>query len=100
MRTEEARDCAHEFFINEDKQMECKHCCLLKSTCDMLSGKKNEEEEDGITCPLCGEFIKHEQVGPASWQPTHVWICTECNFVSLEFNDARDIYSLRERLGL
>ena len=47
---EDKTKCNHEYFINEDKQSECKHCGLLESTVkecyqDNIQDKTKWEEE-------------------------------------------------------
>lgn len=45
----------------------------------MISTDKKQEE--GIACPLCGEFTPHEKVEGT----THIWSCPACPFVGFEF---------------
>lgn len=52
-------DCKHKYYINEDKQTECRHCGLLKSTI-----------ESGDTAPIINKAVveKREVLSPDSWE--------------------------------
>ena len=47
-----------------------------------------------ITCPLCGEKIKH-----STYKKSHLWVCPKCPFVGFEYYTDKDAERVRERLN-
>lgn len=55
------------------------------------------------TCPLCGEVLEYKPYpagqGYENKSATHIWVCTICPFVGLEFYSFDNISDLAEALG-
>jgi len=51
---------------------------------------------NSITCPLCGEKIRHTTTKD---RKTHLWVCKKCPFVGFEYYTAKDAERLSKRLN-
>lgn len=58
-------------------------------------GQWETEEVQAINCPLCGIAVEHKE-----HNETHLWPCSECNFVGFEYesnNNCADVVNYLNR---
>lgn len=67
--------------------------CLANALIDELVLEEKENEIEGVSCPLCGETLIHEE-----YNGTHLYKCPSCPIVAMEDVEQKDINNMFENL--